>query len=111
MVCHWLVALYPAVKHTESKWALGGVAIFTVALVVLIVAKSFIQKYISKIPYTLTAFAAMLAILLLLRGLKQIIDDAIIIFFVGVLGASVGFVLELAYMRLEAMADEIEENI
>ena len=102
---------FPAVKHTESKWALGGVAVFTVALVVMIVGKSFIQKYISKIPYTLTAFVTMLAILLLLRGLSNIIDDAIVIFFVGVIGAAAGVVLELISLTLKAMADEIEEHI
>ena len=100
---------FPAAKHTESKIALGGVAVFTVALVIMIVAKSFVQKYISKIPYTLTAFVAMLAVLLLLCGLRKIVDDAIVIFFVGVIGSAVGFVLELAHLLFKAMADEMEK--
>ena len=122
-VCFWLslascivpavitaFVAFPSAKHTESKLALGGVAVFTVALIVLIVAKSFIQKFITKIPYTLTAFVAMLVILLLLQGLDKVIDDAIIMFLVGVIGSAAGFVLELVSLVFKVMADEIEEE-
>jgi membrane-associated HD superfamily phosphohydrolase len=107
-----ITALYvsPATKTTESKWALGGVALFTIALVILIVMRSLVKKYISKVPYTLTAFIAMLVVLLLMVCIKRIIDDAITIFFFGVIGAAFGFAFEMtsSYFKMRASDEDLK---
>ena len=100
----------PAMKTTESKLALGGVAVFMVAIIVLIVCRSFIRKYIAMIPYTLTVLIAVGSILLIVIGLEKIIDDAKAILFVGVIGAAAGFVFELISMYCKSMARDIKDE-
>lgn len=100
----------PAMKTTESKIALGGVAIFMVAVIALIVCRSLIRKYIAMLPYTLTVLLAVGAVLLALIGLEKIIDDAKAILLVGVIGAAAGFVFELASMYCKTMAREIKDE-
>ena len=101
----------PAMQTTESKWALGGVAAFFAVIISLIVCRSFIRKYISKLPYTLTVLISVTAMLLFVVCLKEIVDDAIAILFVGVIGAGIGFVLELVSMYCGAMAQDVKMNI
>ena len=66
----------PQVKTTESKWALGGIAIFLLAIIMIIVFRSFIRKYITKLPYTLTVLVSVATMFLLTICLEKIIEDA-----------------------------------
>lgn len=100
----------PVIKTTESKLALGGVAVVMVAIIALIVCRSLIRKYIAMIPYTLTVLIAVGSVLLMLCGLEKIIDDAKAILFVGVIGAAAGFVFELASMYCKTMARDIKDE-
>lgn len=100
----------PAIKTTESKIALGGVAVVMVAIIVLTVCRSLIRKYIAKLPYTLTVLIAVGSMLLIVIGLEKIIDDAKAILLVGVIGAAAGFVFELISMYCESMAQYIKEE-
>ena len=100
----------PKVKTTESKWALGGIAIFLLAIIVIVVFRSAIRKYITKIPYTLTVLVSVGAMLLMTICLEKIIDDAKAILFVSVIGAAAGFVFELVSMYCKTMADELKEE-
>ena len=100
----------PTINTTESKLALGGVAGVMVAIIALVVCRSLIRKYISKLPYTLTVLIAIGSILLTVIGLEKIIDDAKAILLVGVIGAAAGFVFELASMYCKTMAREIKDE-
>lgn len=104
------VRIAPAMKTTESKWALGGVAFVMVAIIALVVCRSLIRKYISKLPYTLTVLIVIGSILLTVIGLEKIIDDAKAILLVGLIGAAAGFVFELASMYCKAMAHDIKDE-
>ena len=104
------IRVAPAMKTTESKFALGGVAVFFAAVIILIVCRSLIRKYISKLPYTLAVLLSIAAMLFLIICLKQIIDDAIAILLVGVLGAAAGFVFELVSMYCKVIAQEIKDE-
>ena len=100
----------PQMQSTESKIALGGVATFFFAIVLLIVFRSLVSKYISKLPYTLTALITVSVMLFLLICLQKIIDEAIAILVVGVIGIAVGFVFELISMFCKAIAEEIKDT-
>lgn len=100
------IRIIPTAKTTGSKFALGGVAAFFCAVIVLIVCKSLVVKFISKLPFTLTVLLSIGAMLLLMLCLKQIIDDAIAILLVGLIGALAGFALELGSMLCKSMAEE-----
>lgn len=100
----------PTIKTTESKLALGGVAVVMVAIIALVVCRSLIRKYISKLPYTLTVLIAIGSILLIVIGLEKIIDDAKAILLVGLIGAAAGFVFELISMYCKSMAREIKDE-
>ena len=100
----------PAIKTTESKIALGGVAVVMVAIIVLTVCRSLIRKYIAKLPYTLTVLIVVGSMLLIVIGLEKIIDDAKAILLVSVIGAAAGFAFELASMYYESMAQYIKEE-
>mgnify|MGYP007057730019 FL=1 len=100
----------PVIKTTESKLALGGVAVVIVAIIALVVCRSLIRKYISKLPYTLTVLIAIGSILLIVIGLEKIIDDAKAILLVGLIGAAAGFVFELISMYCKSMARDIKDE-
>ena len=106
----------PSVEKNGGKWALGGVvvffggvAVFFGAIILLIVFRSLVSKFVSKLPYTLTVMVSVGAVMGLVCFLKQIINDAIAILAVGLVGAAVGFVLELIAMYCKAKADEVKE--
>ena len=99
----------PSVEKNGGKWALGGVAVFFGTIILLIVFRSLVSKFVSKLPYTLTVMVSVGAVMGLVCCLKQIINDAIAILAVGLVGAAVGFVLELVAMYCKAKADEIKE--
>ena len=99
----------PSVEKNGGKWALGGVAVFFGTIILLIVFRSLVSKFVSKLPYTLTVMVSVGAVMGLVCCLKQIINDAIAILAVGLVGAAVGFVLELIAMYCKAKADEIKE--
>lgn len=104
------INIAPKVKETQDKIALGGVGAFILAVVALIVFRSLVSKYISKLPYTLTVLISVAAMLLLMICLKHIIDDAIAILIVSVIGSGVGFALELVSMYCKAIANELKER-
>jgi hypothetical protein len=93
----------------ESKWALTGAAAFVCILIIIIVLKSFIAKFISMLPFTLMVLISIGGILLVVIGLKSIIDDVIRMLKVGCVGAFVGFCLEAASMMCLAEAKEAHE--
>lgn len=99
----------PLVKTTESKLALGGVTLLFCGIVALIVFKSLVAKFIHMLPYSLTVLISVGVMLLLIVLLKKVIDDAIAILIVGIIGAAVGFVLELVSMLLKYKAEETKE--
>ena len=99
----------PSVEKSGGKWALGGVAVFFGTIILLIVFRSLVSKFVPKLPYTLTVMVSVGAVMGLVCCLKQIINDAIAILAVGLVGAAVGFVLELIAMYCKAKADEIKE--
>ena len=99
----------PSVEKNGGKWALGGVAVFFGTIILLIVFRSLVSKFVSKLPYTLTVMVSVGAVMGLVCCLKQIINDAIAILAVGLVGAFVGFVLELIAMYCKAKADEVKE--
>ncbi len=103
------IRLMPSIKTTESKFALGGVAVFFAAMIILIVCRNLVRKFIHKLPYALTVMISIGIMLLLMLWIKRIIDDAIAILVVGLIGAAVSFVLELASMYCKSAADEAKE--
>lgn len=98
----------PTVEKTGGKWALGGIAVFFSAIILLIVFRSLVNKFVSKVPYTLVVLVSVGAVMLLIYCLKQIVDDAIAILAVGIIGAAAGFVLELVSIYCKTVADDIE---
>lgn len=103
------IRVVPAMKETGSKLALGGVATFFIAIVALILLRSFVKKFIANIPATLTVFISIIAMLLFLVCLKKIINDAIAVLIVGAIGSFVGVVLEIVSMVCKMQADDIKE--
>ena len=99
----------PAVKSTESKIALGGVAVFFCGVIALIVLRNLVKKLIAKIPYTLAVLITVGILLIFMLFIEKIVDDAIVILIVGVVGAGVGLLFELASMWCKARADEIKD--
>ena len=104
------INIVPEIKNTESKIALGGVAIFIVAGIALVVFRSLVTKYISKLPYSLTVLISVAVALLLMICLRKIIDDAIALLIVGTIGAAVALVLELASMYFKSASAELKET-
>ena len=100
----------PKMDTTEDKLALGGVSAFFAALIVFIVCKSRVKKFIAKIPFTLVVLFSLFGMLLLLVCLKRIIDDAIFMVFLGFCGATVGFVFEILAMHFNSEAEYAEER-
>ena len=99
----------PYIKTTESKLALGGVTIFFCGIIALIVFRSLIAKFIHKIPYTITVLFAVIILFAMLSTVKLIIDDAIAVLLIGVIGAGAGVILELCSMFCRFKADEIKD--
>ena len=98
------------IKTPEKAWALGGVSAFVLAIVLLIVFRSFVGKFASKLPCTLTALASVGVVLLTFVCLKKIIDEAIKMLVFGLIGIAIGFILELASMYFKSMAEETKEQ-
>lgn len=98
-------------KNTESKLALGGVAIFIIALVTLILLRNIVKKYLTNLPCTLAVFIIVVAMLLFIVCLDKIIDDAIAVLLVGAVGCFVGVILETVSMICKLNADDIKETV
>jgi Na+/melibiose symporter-like transporter len=99
----------PSVKSTESKIALGGVAVFFCGVIALIVLRNLVKKLIAKMPYTLAVLITVGILLIFMLLIEKIVDDAIVILIVGVVGAGVGLLFELASMWCKVRADEIKD--
>lgn len=99
----------PSMERDGGRWAICGVGVFFAAIIALEVCRSLVQKFIMKIPYTLTVLISVGAMLGLIFCLEQIIDDAMAVLLVGLMGAAIGFVLELISILCKALADDIEE--
>ena len=75
----------------------------------LIVFRSLVHKFVSKLPYTVTVLLSVIAILLLMLFLEKIIDDAIALLVVALIGAIVAVIFELISLYCKAMAQEAKE--
>ena len=96
------------IKEAESRWALGGVAIFMLGVIALIVFRSYIGKYIKNMPCTLGILVGVVVMLLFIICLEKIIDDVKALLVVETISAAVAFVLELSSMCCKSAADEIK---
>lgn len=103
------VKAVPETPDVGSKWAIGGVAIFFIVIISLILLRNFVKKFIANIPATLTVFISVIAMLLFLVCLKKVIDDAIAVLIVGAVGSFVGVILEIVSMICKIQADDIEK--
>lgn len=101
----------PAMKNTESKLALGGVAIFIIAVVSLILLRNVVKKYLTNLPCTLAVFIIVVALLLFIVCLKKIIDDAIAVLLVGTVGCFIGVIFETVSLICKMNADDIKESV
>ena len=99
----------PSVKSTGSKFALGGVAVFICGIIALIVFRNIVKKLIAKMPYTLAVLVTVGILLGFMLLIEKIVDDAIAILIVGVIGAGVGLLFELAAICCKARADELKD--
>ena len=99
----------PSMFTMQKKIALSGTAIFFAVLVVLIVFRSLVHKFVSKLSYTVTVLLSVLAILLLMLFVKKIIDDAIALLVVALIGAIVAVIFELISLYCKVMAQETKE--
>lgn len=103
------IKVAPETPDVSSKLAIGGVAIFFIVIISLILLRSFVKKFIANIPATLTVFISVIAMLLFLVCLKKIIDDAIAVLIVGAVGSFVGVIFEIVSMICKIQADDIKE--
>lgn len=97
------------IETVDRRIALGGVAVFVCGAVALIVLKSLIMKFLSKLPFTLTVLIGVGVMFLVLIGIRKILDDAVLIVGVSLVGAFVGFGFEAASMICKAQAAEIKD--
>ena len=97
------------IKEAESRWALGGVVIFMLAVIALIVLRSYIRKYIQNLPCTLGILIAVVVMLLFVICLEKIIDEVKAMLVVECISAAVAFVLELSSICFKNTADQIRE--
>ncbi len=97
------------IKEAESRLALGGVAVFMLAIIAAIVFRSYIRKYIKNLPCTLGILVAVAIMLLFVICLEKIIDDVKALLVVESIAAAVALVLELASMCCKSAADETKE--
>lgn len=102
------IEIVPAIKSTESRLAFGGVAIFFTAIVGLVLAKNVVKRFASNVPCTLTVFVFIIALLIFLKLLSMVIDDALAILMVGAIGSFVGVLLQFASIICKHQADDIE---
>ena len=105
------IRVIPTVETKAQKWSIGGVAVIITAIILCVVLRSLISKYITKIPYTLIVVVVSVVMLVLAYCLKIIIDDAIAILWVASISSSVAFVLELVSRLCKAMAEYTDEEI
>jgi hypothetical protein len=99
----------PSLECVEDRLALDGVAIFFSAVVLLVVFRSLVKKLIAKIPFTLVVMLSLGVMLLLFICLRRIVDDAITMLVIGLIGSGGGFLLEIASIYLGNRAEEEKE--
>ena len=114
IACVFPVVIYAilnctVIKEAESRWALGGVAAFVIAVILLTVFRAYTHKYLKNIPCTLGILAIVVAMLLFVICLEKILDDVKALLLVESISASVGLVLELASVYCKSAADEAHE--
>lgn len=100
---------FPLTKTVESKLALGGATLFFCAVIALVVFRSLVTKFIHKLPYTLTVLVFVGVLLAFVMLIKMIADDAVAVLTTGLIGAAVGFIIELASMYCSILANEARE--
>lgn len=108
-----LVAAIDIVPRVESKSEVISISVVgavIASIVVLVVLKSLIAKYISILPYSSFVLVGSGILLALTWGLKQIIDDAIAILTIATIGACVGFAFELASRYCKNKLAELKER-
>ena len=104
------IRVVPAVKSGEEKWSLIGIGVVITSVILIIVLRSLIRKYIDKLPYTLIVMVASVVMLISVICLKRIIDDAIAILWVAAISAAAAFLLELTSMACKAFAEHTKEE-
>ena len=102
------IRVIPSIKDTESRLAFGGVAIFFTAIVGLVLAKNVVKRFSANLPITLTVFIFVAALTVFMMCLQKVIDDAVAILTVGLIGCFVGVIFEFASIVCKYNADEIE---
>lgn len=103
------VSVGVSIETVGSKIALSVVTVLMCGTVLLIVLKSLVMKFISKLPFTLTVLIGVGVLFMILIGIRQILDDALFVVGVSLAGAFVGFGFEAASMICKAQAIEIKE--
>ena len=83
--------------------------LFFCAVIALIVFRGLVVKFIQKLPYTLTVLISVGSMLAFVILIKKIADDATAVLLLGLIGAAIGFVLELASMVCAMYAEEAKE--
>ncbi len=101
------VSVGATIETAGRRIALSAVAVLMCGTVALIVLKSLVMKFVSKLPFTLTVLIGVGMMFLVLIGIRQILDDAVLIMGVSLAGAFVGFVFEAASLICKAQAIEI----
>ena len=103
------VSVGVTVETAGRRIALSAVAVLMFGTVALIVLKSLIMKFISKLPFTLTVLIGVGVLFMVLVGIRQILDEAVFVVGVSLAGAFLGFGFEAAHMICKAQANEIKE--
>jgi O-antigen/teichoic acid export membrane protein len=104
------IRVVPAVKSGEERWSLIGIGVVITAIILVIVLRSLIRKYIDKLPYTLIVLVVSVVMLISVICLKRIIDDAIAVLWVAAISAAAAFLLELASMACKSFAEHTKEE-
>ncbi len=105
------IRVVPMVKTADQKWSICTVSAIITAIILCVVLRSLIIKFIERIPYTLIVLTISVLMLISVNCLKAIIDDAIAVLWVAAISSAAAFVLELTSMFCKTMAEHTEEEI
>lgn len=97
-------------KNEGAKWALGGYAIFVIAVGALLIFKGLRDKFSDKLPWSTGAVVGTWIMTGFIAAIKAIVEDALIISLVLAIGCSVAAVLggisDLCKTQADALRDE-----
>jgi O-antigen/teichoic acid export membrane protein len=104
------IRVVPEFKNGEERWSLFGVAAVITAIILIVVLRGLIRKFIDKLPYTVSVLIVSVLMLVLTICLKRIIDDAIAVLWVAAISSAAAFLLELTSMACKALAEHTKEE-